>query len=77
MLNARHANDGQNPRVTTKLLYVRVFYTAMAVLNLALFVLNACTHGTTLGLIGTGGLAVFMCYQAHRAWSRPPQTNQQ
>ncbi len=77
MLNTRHADDGQNPRVTTNLLYGRAFYTAMAVLNLALFVLNACAHGTTLGVIGTGGLAVFMGYQAHRAWSRPPQTNQQ
>ncbi|WP_231999923.1 hypothetical protein [Mycobacterium sp. 1245852.3] len=49
----------------------------MTVLNLALFVLNAGTHGTTLGLIGTGGLAVLMGCQAHRAWPGPRQTNQQ
>jgi len=41
----------------------------MALLFLALFVLNVCTDGTTLGLISTGGLAVLMGYVAYRAWS--------
>nr|WP_255457207.1 hypothetical protein [Mycobacterium sp. Marseille-P9652] len=38
----------------TNSLYGPVFFTAMSVLFLALFVLNVFTHGTTLGLIGTG-----------------------
>ncbi|MHA7649974.1 hypothetical protein ACX9NE_09530 [Mycobacterium sp. ML4] len=49
--------------------YGRAFYLAMSALSLALFVLNVCTHGTTLGLIGTGGLAVVMGYIAYRVWS--------
>ncbi|MCV7351124.1 hypothetical protein [Mycobacterium parmense] len=49
-------------------LYGLAFYTAMALLFLALFVLNVCTHGTALGLVGTGGLAVLMGYFAYRAW---------
>ncbi|WP_264064809.1 hypothetical protein [Mycobacterium montefiorense] len=48
----------------------------MAVLFLALFVLNACTRGTMLGLISTGGLAVSVGYLAYRAWSRKRRTNQ-
>lgn len=51
-------------------LYSPLFYTVLAVLFLALLVLNACTHGTMLGLISTGGLAVLMTYIAYRAWSR-------
>lgn len=54
----------------TSSLYGRWFYSGMAVLFLALFVLNVCTHGTMLGLISTGGLAVLMAYIAYRAWSR-------
>lgn len=54
-----------------------VFYTVMSVLCLALFVLNACTHGTTLGLISTGGLAVLMGYLAYRAWLGKRRINQQ
>ncbi|WP_156744727.1 hypothetical protein [Mycobacterium sp. 852014-52450_SCH5900713] len=47
----------------------------MAVLFLTLFVLNVCTHGTTLGLISTGGLAVLMSYLAYRAWFGKRQIN--
>lgn len=47
--------------------YGFAFYAAMSVLCLALFVVNACADGTTLGLIGTGGLAVLMGYRAYRA----------
>ena len=49
----------------------------MSVLFLALFVLNVCTHGTTLGLISTGGLAVLMGYIAYRAWSGKRHINRQ
>jgi hypothetical protein len=56
--------------VKTNLLYSAAFYTAMAVLFLALFLLNASTHGTMLGLIGTGGLAALMGSIAYRTWSR-------
>ncbi len=48
-------------------LYSPAFYTVLAVLFLALFVLSVCTHATTLGLISTGGLAVLMGYRADRA----------
>jgi FtsH-binding integral membrane protein len=58
-------------------LYGPAFYTGMAVLFLALFVLNACTHGTLLGLISTGGLAAVMGYIAYRAWSRKRHINSQ
>ncbi|MEE3753421.1 hypothetical protein [Mycobacterium intracellulare] len=58
-------------------LYGPAFYTGLAVLVLALFVLNVCTHGTTLGLISTGGLAVLMGYLAYRAWFGKRRTNQQ
>jgi hypothetical protein len=51
-------------------LYGPVFYTGMGVLFLALFLLNACTRGTMLGLISTGGLALLMAYIAYRGWSR-------
>ncbi len=61
----------------TNFLYGPAFYTGMAVLFLALFVLNACNHGTMLGLISTGGLAVLMAYIAYRAWSRKRDINQQ
>lgn len=66
--NPGRANDKQDARVKTTL-YGPVFLAAMAVLFLALFVLNACTHGTTLGLVSTGLLAVLMGYRAYRAWS--------
>ncbi|MGE2818247.1 hypothetical protein ACQI5H_24370 [Mycobacterium heidelbergense] len=46
------------------------FYTVMAVLSLALFVLNVCTNGTTLGLISTAGLAVLMGYRAKKTWPK-------
>jgi hypothetical protein len=59
--------------VKTNFLYSPAFYTGMAVLFLALFVLNVCTHGTMLGLISTGGLAALMGYIAYRAWSRKRQ----
>lgn len=59
---------GENARVKTNPRYLAAFYTVMCVLSLALFVLNMCTHGTMLGLIGTGGLAVLMGYSAYRAW---------
>ncbi|WP_301150141.1 hypothetical protein [Mycobacterium simiae] len=58
-------------------LYGPWFYTGMAVLFLVLFVLNACTHGTMLSLISTGGLAVLMGYIAYRAWSRKRDVNRQ
>jgi hypothetical protein len=60
----------------TSSLYGPAFYTGMAVLFLALFVLNACTHGTMLGLVSTGGLAVLMAFIAYRAWSRKRRMNQ-
>lgn len=60
-----------NPR------YGPAFYTVMSMLFLALFVLNVCTHGTTLGLISTGGLAVLMGYIAYRAWSGKRHVNRQ
>lgn len=57
--------------------YGPAFYTVMSVLSLALFVLNVCSNGTMLGLIGTGGLAVFMGYGACRAWFGKRHINQQ
>ncbi|OBF57678.1 hypothetical protein A5756_08595 [Mycobacterium sp. 852002-53434_SCH5985345] len=53
----------------------RALCTLMAVLFLTLFVLNVCTHGTTLGLISNGGLAVLMSYLAYRAWFGKRQIN--
>ncbi|KZS73059.1 hypothetical protein A4G26_23920 [Mycobacterium kansasii] len=51
-------------------LYGPAFYTVMSVLFLALFVLNVSrSHGTALGLISTGGLAVLVGYIAYRVWS--------
>ncbi|EJO87243.1 hypothetical protein MCOL_V220146 [Mycobacterium colombiense CECT 3035] len=44
-----------------------MFFAVMAALLLALFVVNVI-HGTWLGLISTGGLAVLMGYNAYRAW---------
>ncbi|BBX43904.1 hypothetical protein [Mycobacterium simiae] len=61
----------------TSSLYGRWFYTGMAALFLALFVLNACTHGSMLGLVSTGGLAVLMSYLAYRAWSQKRRINEQ
>lgn len=61
----------KNPR------YSLAFYAAMSVLFLALFVLNVCTHGTALGLISTGGLAVLMGYLAYRAWFAKRHISQQ
>ncbi|MCB0926651.1 MAG: hypothetical protein U0R77_13480 [Mycolicibacterium insubricum] len=40
------------------------FFAVMAVLFAALFVLNVATHGSWFGIVGTGGLAVAMGYQA-------------
>lgn len=40
----------------------------MSLLNFGLFVLNVCTHGTMSDLIGTGGLAVLMGFNAYRVW---------
>lgn len=70
MLNRRQADDREGARVKRNPRYSLPFYAAMAVLFLALFVLNVCTHGTALGLIATGGLAVLMGYLAYRAWAR-------
>lgn len=75
MPNPGRANDKQDARVKTTPLYGPVFFAAMAVLFLALFVLNACTHGTALGLVSTGLLAVLMGYRAYRAWSTKRRTN--
>jgi hypothetical protein len=77
MLNPRHANDREDALVRTNPRYGLAFYTVMFVLSLALFVLNVCTHGTTLGLISTGGLAVLMGYRAYRAWFGKRHINQQ
>jgi hypothetical protein len=77
MLDRRHANDREAARVKRNPRYGRAFYTVMSVLFLALFVLNVCTHGTTLGLISTGGLAVLMGYLAFRAWFGKRRMNQQ
>lgn len=58
-------------------LYGPAFYTGLAVLFLALFVLNVCTHGTTLGLLSTGGGAVVIGFTAYRAWVRKRRANRQ
>ncbi|OBA64136.1 hypothetical protein A5647_03535 [Mycobacterium sp. 1100029.7] len=52
------------------LLYGPSFYSGMAMLFLALFVVNVCSRGTALGLIGTGGLAILTGLSAYRAWVR-------
>lgn len=57
-------------RVKTNPLYAPAFYPVLAVLFLVLFVLNVCTHGTTLGLISTCGGAALLGFNAYRAWSR-------
>ena len=77
MLNPHTPSTGENARVKTNPRYLAAFYTVMSVLSLALFVLNVCTSGTILGLIGTGGLAVFMGYSAYRAWLGKRRANQQ
>lgn len=56
----------------TNRLYSPVFFAVMAALFLVLFVVNVI-HGTWLGLISTGSLAVLMGY---RAWSGKRRTNQ-
>lgn len=66
---------GENARVKTNPRYLAASYTVMSVLSLALFVLNVCTHGTMLGLIGRGGLAV-VGYNAYRAWFGKRRMNQ-
>lgn len=76
MVNRRHANNTEAARVKRNPRYSLAFYTVMSVLFLALFVLNVCTHGTMLGLIGTGGLAVVMGYLAYRAWLAQRGMNQ-
>lgn len=43
-----------------------VFSLIMAMLCAGLFVLN-CVHGTTLGLISTGGLAVLSGWRVYRS----------
>jgi hypothetical protein len=52
-----------------------IFFSGMAVLFVALFVVNVCSHGTALGLIGTGGLAALLGFRAYRTWSRRRSTN--
>ena len=47
--------------------YSPAFYTGLSVFFLALFVLNICTHGTALGLFGTGGGAVVTGCVAYRS----------
>lgn len=61
--------------MNTNLLYGPAIYAGLAVLFSALFVLNAFTHGTALGLIGTGGSAAVTGYTAYRAWSRARRRN--
>ncbi|BCP05887.1 hypothetical protein MINTM019_33430 [Mycobacterium paraintracellulare] len=63
----------EDARVKRNPLYSPVFFAVMAALFLALFVVNVI-HGTWLGLISTGGLAVLMGY---RAWSGKRRINQQ
>ncbi|ORB90279.1 hypothetical protein [Mycobacterium persicum] len=58
-------------------LYGPAFYTVMTVLFLALFVLNVLSHGTALGLISSGGLAVLMGCTAYRVWSAKRRMNRQ
>ena len=50
-------------------LYSPAFFAVMSVVCLALFVVNVVSHGTALGLIGTGGLAVAMGYRAYQGWA--------
>lgn len=57
----------------TNSLYSPAFFAVLAALFLALFVVNVI-HGTWLGLISTGGLALLMGY---RAWSVKRRPNQQ
>nr|WP_254848323.1 hypothetical protein [Mycobacterium sp. SP-6446] len=77
MLNTRDADDREAPHVKRNSLYSPALYAVVAVLSLALFLLNLCTHGTALGLIGTGGLAVLMGYLAYRAWSSKHRMDQE
>ncbi|MDM4143157.1 MULTISPECIES: hypothetical protein [Mycobacterium] len=57
--------------------YGPALYAVMSLLSLGLFVLNVCNHGTTLGLISTGGLAALMGYNAYRAWVRKRRAHKQ
>ncbi len=75
MLNPDRHRHGRM-RVKANPGYPAAFYTVMSVLSLALFVVNVCTNGAMLGLIGTGGLAVLMGYNAYRAWFGKRRTNQ-
>ncbi|KPN48868.1 hypothetical protein AN931_23075 [Mycobacterium intracellulare subsp. chimaera] len=70
---SRYATEAEDARVKRTRLYSPVFFAVMAALFVALFVVNVI-HGTWLGLISTGGLAVLMGY---RAWSGKRRTNQQ
>jgi hypothetical protein len=76
-LNPDTPNHTEDAQVKTNTRYWAAFYTVMSVLFLGLFVLNVFTHGTMLGLISTGGLAVLMGYLAYRAWFGKRQINQQ
>lgn len=67
MLNPDTPPTGENARVKRNPLYSPVFFAVMAALLLALFVVNVI-HGTWLGLISTGGLAVLMGYNGYRVW---------
>ncbi len=62
------ATPAGEERVTTDPWYRAAFFTVVSLLNFGLFVLNVCTNGTMLGLIGTGGLAVLMGVNAYRVW---------
>ncbi|OMC44192.1 hypothetical protein A5745_16785 [Mycobacterium sp. IS-2888] len=56
----------------------RAFYTVLSVLFAALFIVNVCNpHGTMLGAISTGGLALLMGGIAWRAWLGKRDTNEQ
>lgn len=57
---AASRNGRRAAGVEPKPLYSPAFFTGMAVLFLALFVQNACTHGTAPGLVSTGVLAALM-----------------
>lgn len=67
---------GEGARVITNALHGPVFYAVMSGVFLALFVLNVCTHGTMLGLISTGGLALLTGYVAYRTWSATRRADQ-
>lgn len=72
--NPSRANDDQDARGKRKPQYSATFYAAMSGLALVLFVIKVCSHGSALGLISTGGLAVLMVC---RAWSAKRHRNHQ